>query len=70
MSATRYLDSARDLLDRNRSTQMDRLQQAGALMADVIATGGRVYLFGSGHSVIPVMDIFPRYKRGPEPVIR
>jgi uncharacterized phosphosugar-binding protein len=30
-------------------------------MATTIASGGRVYLFGSGHSVIPVMDIFPRY---------
>jgi len=30
-------------------------------MATVIGNGGRVYLFGSGHSVIPVMDVFPRY---------
>jgi uncharacterized phosphosugar-binding protein len=30
-------------------------------MANVIAGNGRVYLFGSGHSVIPVMDVFPRY---------
>lgn len=61
MSASRYLDSASDILDRIRRTQVDRLQAAGALMADVIAGGGRVYLFGSGHSVIPVMDVFPRY---------
>jgi uncharacterized phosphosugar-binding protein len=61
MSATRYLDSATHILDRIRTTQMERLKQAGALMADVIGRGGRVYLFGSGHSVIPVMDVFPRY---------
>ena len=30
-------------------------------MASAIAAGKRVYLYGSGHSVIPVMDIFPRY---------
>jgi len=30
-------------------------------MAQAIATGRRVYLFGSGHSVLPVMDVFPRY---------
>ncbi len=30
-------------------------------MAKAIAAGKRVYLFGSGHSVIPVQDIFPRY---------
>ena len=31
------------------------------MLADAIAAGKRVYLFGSGHSVIPVMDVFPRY---------
>ena len=30
-------------------------------MATTIQSGGRVYLFGSGHSAIPVMDMFPRY---------
>lgn len=30
-------------------------------MAKSIGNGGRVYAFGSGHSVMPVMDIFPRY---------
>jgi uncharacterized phosphosugar-binding protein len=31
------------------------------MLATAIAAGNRCYLFGSGHSVIPVMDIFPRY---------
>ena len=30
-------------------------------MAQSIENEGRVYMFGSGHSVIPVLDIFPRY---------
>ena len=30
-------------------------------MAESISNDGRVYMFGSGHSVIPVLDIFPRY---------
>ena len=30
-------------------------------MARAIGAGRRVWIFGSGHSVIPVMDIFPRY---------
>jgi uncharacterized phosphosugar-binding protein len=30
-------------------------------MAESLDAGGRVYLYGSGHSVIPVMDVFPRY---------
>ena len=61
MSATRYLQSIDSLIDRIHTTQIARLREAGAMMAQVIAGGGRVYLFGSGHSVIPVMDVFPRY---------
>jgi uncharacterized phosphosugar-binding protein len=61
MSATRYFDAIGGILHRIRSTQSVKIEEAGALMAAVIAGGGRVYLFGSGHSVIPVMDVFPRY---------
>ncbi len=61
MSATRYFEAIGHVLDRIRSTQTARIEEAGALFAAIIAGGGRVYLFGSGHSVIPVMDVFPRY---------
>lgn len=61
MSATRYYEGIRQVLDRLHATQHQKLEQAGRLLADTIAAGGRVYLFGSGHSVIPVMDVFPRY---------
>lgn len=61
MSATTYLERISGLVDRINTTQISHLREAGALMASVIAGGGRVYLFGSGHSVIPVMDVFPRY---------
>lgn len=61
MSATRYFESIDRVLTRIQTTQRQKLQEAGALMAGIIAGGGRVYLFGSGHSVIPVMDVFPRY---------
>ena len=61
MSATHYFDRIRTVVDRIQSTQIDGLRKAGALAASTIAGGGRVYLFGSGHSVIPVMDVFPRY---------
>jgi uncharacterized phosphosugar-binding protein len=61
MSATRYYERIQDLVTRIHDTQLPEIERAGALMADTIAGGGRVYLFGSGHSVIPVMDVFPRY---------
>ena len=61
MSARTYYERISDVLAAINSSQMEKIEQAGEVMASAIAAGGRVYLFGSGHSVIPVMDIFPRY---------
>ncbi|MDD8015288.1 MAG: sugar isomerase domain-containing protein [Acidobacteriota bacterium] len=61
MSAEKYLTKIEAILDRIRTGEMDGIQKAGRIMAECIAAGGRVYMFGSGHSVIPVLDIFPRY---------
>lgn len=61
MSATQYFEAIAGVLARIHHTQLDKLREAGALTASAIGAGGRVYLFGSGHSVIPVMDVFPRY---------
>ncbi|MGH9664483.1 MAG: sugar isomerase domain-containing protein [Bryobacteraceae bacterium] len=61
MSATQYYEKISDLLGRIHATQGASIERAGELFATAIAAGRRVYLFGSGHSVIPVLDIFPRY---------
>lgn len=61
MSAEQYYSKISDILARIHSTQSTLLQQAGHTIATAIGDGKRVYLFGSGHSVIPVMDVFPRY---------
>ncbi len=61
MSATKYYEKITEVLARIHATQTDAIEKAGEIMAQAIAAGKRVYLFGSGHSVIPVMDIFPRY---------
>ena len=61
MSATKYYEKISAVLAAIHSTQQSQIEKAGEMMADSIAAGNRVYLFGSGHSVIPVMDIFPRY---------
>jgi uncharacterized phosphosugar-binding protein len=61
MSATKYYEHITRILERIHTTQASKLLEAGELFASSIAAGGRVYLFGSGHSVIPVMDVFPRY---------
>ena len=61
MSATKYYEQISDVLAKIHATQQGQLEKAGEVMATAIAAGKRVYLYGSGHSVIPVMDIFPRY---------
>jgi uncharacterized phosphosugar-binding protein len=61
MSATIYYEKITELLGTIHETQTSAIEQAGEAMAKAIAAGKRVYLFGSGHSVIPVMDVFPRY---------
>lgn len=40
---------------------MPAIQKAAGFMADSIAAGRAVFYFGSGHSVIPALDVFPRY---------
>jgi uncharacterized phosphosugar-binding protein len=56
-----YLDAAQAILQRIRATQLDNLARAADVCADAIAGGGLVHLFGTGHSRIPVEEIFPRH---------
>jgi len=61
LSAEQYYNCIQEILTRIRTTQMEKIAQASEVLASAIAQGRRVYLFGSGHSVIPVLDVFPRY---------
>ena len=61
MSAQDYFTRIAEVLSRIQSTQKEKIQKAAAVLAHSISSGGRAYLFGSGHSVLPVLDIFPRY---------
>jgi len=61
MAGIEYLEKIKAIISKIQKTQQDKIQQAAELMAEAIGSGHRVYLFGSGHSVLPVMDVFPRY---------
>lgn len=39
----------------------EALSQAAAIMAETIENGGFIHLYGSGHSVLPAQETFPRY---------
>ncbi|HKR84641.1 MAG TPA: SIS domain-containing protein [Terriglobales bacterium] len=61
MSVAQYRDRITEALNRIWETQIANIEHVSATMADCIVRGGLVHLFGSGHSVLPVQDMFPRY---------
>jgi len=61
MREPRFLSRLQEILSHVATTQSESLDAAASLMANAIANGGLAHLYGSGHSVIPVMDAFPRY---------
>lgn len=68
MSHIQYREKITQVLQGIFTTQGVNIEKAAAIMADCVAHKGLVHLFGSGHSVLPVQDIFPRY--GAYPVFR
>jgi uncharacterized phosphosugar-binding protein len=56
-----WLTEASALLDRLGRTQATAIETASDWCAETIAAGGLVHLFGTGHSRIPVEEMFPRY---------
>ena len=57
----RWVAEASALLDRLASTQAEPIERASQWCAEAIGSGGLVHLFGTGHSRIPVEEMFPRY---------
>src|SRR3954447_5349524 len=58
--STPFLSAARELLDR-LAAQTEALDRASRICAEAIGEGRLVHVFGTGHSRIPVEELFPRY---------
>ncbi|MBE1489682.1 SIS domain-containing protein [Plantactinospora soyae] len=56
-----WIRRASEVLDAITRTQGDAIEAASRLCAAAIGGGGVVHTFGSGHSRIPVEELFPRY---------
>jgi uncharacterized phosphosugar-binding protein len=56
-----WLAKAGEALEHLGRTQATALATAAAWCAEAIGADGLVHLFGSGHSRIPVEEMFPRY---------
>jgi uncharacterized phosphosugar-binding protein len=61
MSAALYLTKIQELIAELGKNSLSDIEKAAGYMADSIAAGRAVYYFGSGHSVLPALDVFPRY---------
>ena len=56
-----YIKRITKILERIETEQTDNILAAAKLCAETIHAGKLVHLFGSGHSVLPIQDVFPRY---------
>jgi uncharacterized phosphosugar-binding protein len=59
--ARQYLAAAQGIVQKIHETQLEAIGRAAQICANSIANGGLVHLFGTGHSRIPVEEIFPRH---------
>ena len=60
-AAGAWLRDAAAILARVEETQSDGIETASQWCAEAIAADGLVHLFGTGHSRMPVEEMFPRY---------
>ncbi len=60
-AALAFVEAAQKIVQAVQDTQMPTIDQAAEWCADSIAQGGLVHLFGTGHSRIPVEEMFPRH---------
>ncbi len=55
-----FFDAAIGLLQRVRDEEAENIDSAGALLADAVAGGGRLFAFGAGHSSLAAQDVVYR----------
>ncbi len=61
MSKLHYTEGVAKIIEKIDETQGENILKAAEICANAIHSGKLVHLFGSGHSVLPVQDVFPRY---------
>ena len=56
-----WIKAGIEILEKIERTQSEPIERASQICAEAIGAGGLVHLFGTGHSRIPVEEMFPRY---------
>ena len=55
-----YINNIQNLINHVLETQMDKIDEAGAVVAETIMSNGFVYAFGTGHSHMMAEELFYR----------
>ncbi|MGX2995341.1 SIS domain-containing protein [Streptomyces sp. JNUCC 64] len=58
--ADRFFDAAIGLLQQVRDLDAEEIAAAGALIADTVESGGRLFAYGAGHSSLAAQDLVYR----------
>lgn len=58
--AGQFFDAAIGLLERVREEEAANIEAAGKAIAEAVASGGRVFAFGAGHSSLAAQDVVYR----------
>ncbi|PKO12931.1 MAG: SIS domain-containing protein [Chloroflexi bacterium HGW-Chloroflexi-10] len=61
MSAELYIEKISNLVTGLNETSLKSIKEAANAMANSIKAGRPVYYYGSGHSALPCLDVYPRY---------
>lgn len=61
MSANAYIHTIQETITGLEKNSMTEITKTAAAMAESIKAGRAVYYYGSGHSALPVLDVYPRY---------
>jgi uncharacterized phosphosugar-binding protein len=59
--STLYISKLAQMAEAAGATNAEAFEKASSAIAETLANKGLVHLYGSGHSVLPVQETFPRY---------
>ena len=59
--STLYISRLLKIAEAAATANADAFDKASSAIAETLANKGLVHLYGSGHSVLPVQETYPRY---------
>jgi uncharacterized phosphosugar-binding protein len=59
--STLYISRITKLIEEAATANSDAFEKASSALSETLANKGLVHLYGSGHSVLPCQETFPRY---------